>query len=267
MRDPDRSGPSLPARNTLNTEGSGSTDWDAATYDRVADPMTSWGRALLGRLPLEGRERVLDAGCGSGRVTELLCRRVPRGTVVGLDRSAAMLEEARCRLAPYRERLRLVRADLARPLPLQFVDAVFSTATFHWVRDHDALFANLAAVLRPGGTLVAQCGGVGNIERVHAAARAAGVDLDLTHFAAPADTKRRLYTAGFTDVQCWLQPEPTTLAEGKPLATYLRTVCLRHHVERLSAADREPFLHEVVGRLGEPVIDYVRLNIIARRRA
>lgn len=247
------------------TDRSRSVDWDAATYDQIADPMTRWGTTVLERLPLKGQERVLDAGCGSGRVTEHLCRRLPRGTVVALDASAAMLEAARRRLAPFRDRVSFVRADLARPLPLQVVDAVFSTATFHWVRDHEALFTHLAAVLRSGGTLIAQCGGVGNIERVHAAARAAGVDLNPTHFATPADTQQRLHAAGFVDARCWLQSEPTTLAAGKPLETYLRTVCLRHHLELLSDADREPFLHEVACRLGEPVIDYVRLNMVARR--
>jgi len=242
-----------------------SSDWDAATYDRLADPMTRWGKVVLERLPLQGYERVLDAGCGSGRVTEHLCRRLPGGTIVALDLSSAMLLEAKRKLAPFRERVTLVRADLAQPLPLQSVDAVFSTATVHWVRDHDALFANLAAVLRPGGALVAQCGGAGNIKRVYAAARQAGVDLDPTHFASPADTERRLNASGFADVRCWLHHEPTTIAPGAPLVAYLRTVCLRQHVEMLSADDRDPFVREVAQRLGEPVIDYVRLNITARR--
>ena len=139
-------------------------DWNASSYDRVADPQTRWGAEVLGRLPLEGDETVLDAGCGTGRVTELLLGRLPRGRVVALDFSAAMLVEARKRLAPFGDRVAYVEADLARPLPLDAtVDAVLSTATFHWVMDHDAMFENLAAVLRPGGWLVAQCGGFGNV--------------------------------------------------------------------------------------------------------
>ncbi|NEV62317.1 class I SAM-dependent methyltransferase [Thiorhodococcus minor] len=243
------------------------SDWDATTYDRIADPMTRWGVAVLDRLHLDGHERVLDAGCGSGRVTEHLCQRVPRGAVIALDRSAAMLVEARRRLASSADRVSFARANLAQPLPFSPVDAVFSTATFHWIHDHGALFSNLAAVLRPGGQLVAQCGGAGNIARVHAAAKAAGVDLDPTHFATPAETQQRLKAAGFIDVQCWLQPEPTTLAPGEPLETYLRTVCLRQHLDQLPEQDRTPFLHAVMQQLGEPVIDYVRLNILARRGA
>src|SRR5262245_21843164 len=142
------------------------TEWDAATYDRISDPMFGWGRTVLERLPLDGDERVLDAGCGSGRVTRLLLDRLPRGSVVALDLSAQMLEEARRNLHDY-TRVSFVRADRAEPLPVDgTVDAVFSNATFHWVNDHDALFENLAAVMRPGARLVAQCGGEGNIARI-----------------------------------------------------------------------------------------------------
>ena len=135
-------------------------DWDARTYDRVADPMARWGAAVLDRLPLDGDETVLDAGCGSGRVTETLVERLPAGKVIALDGSPAMVEAARTRLAPFGDRVDYVVADLGAPLPLTdaSVDAVLSTATFHWVPDHDALFRHLAAVTRPGGWLVAQCG-------------------------------------------------------------------------------------------------------------
>ena len=137
-------------------------EWNAPAYDRVADPMTRWGAEVLERLPLEGDETVLDAGCGTGRVTELLLANLPRGRVIALDFSAAMLAEAGRRLATSGDRVSFVQADLAQPLPIDGpVDAVLSTATFHWVMDHDALFANLAAVMRPNGWLVAQCGGFG----------------------------------------------------------------------------------------------------------
>jgi trans-aconitate 2-methyltransferase len=152
-----------------------SGEWDATTYDRIADPMARWGEGVLDRLPLHGDEMVLDAGCGSGRVTERLLERLPRGRVLALDASSAMLAEARRRLARFGDRVSFVRADLGRPLPLDgSVDAILSTATFHWVPDQEALFANLAAVLRPGGRLVAQCGGAGNITTLNAVLDALG---------------------------------------------------------------------------------------------
>ena len=244
-------------------------DWDAATYDRVADPMTRWGATVLDRLPLDGSETVLDAGCGSGRVTELLCERLPDGHVVAVDGSPAMIDAARARLARFGERVSYVVADLGRPLPMdRRVDAVLSTATFHWVGDHDALFRNLAAVMRPAARLVAQCGGAGNIARIQAVLAAIGDGwLGPAHFETAEATASRLRAAGFVDVACWLVKEPTTLPPGEPFETYLATVVLGAHLGRLAPAERGPFVREVAMRLGSPEIDYVRVNIDARRPA
>jgi trans-aconitate 2-methyltransferase len=242
-------------------------DWDARAYDRVADPQTAWGRVVLDRLRLTADERVLDAGCGSGRVTELLAERLPHGRVVALDVSASMVDAARERLARFGDRIDFVVADLGDPLPLaEPVDAILSTATFHWVPDHDALFANLAAVLRPGGWLVAQCGGVGNIASIRAILASIGDGwLGASHFETPLDTVRRLDAAGFVDIECWLTDEPTLFDPGEPFETVLRTVILGAHVQRLPEGERDAFVHEVASRLPEPMVDYVRLNITARR--
>jgi len=77
-------------------------DWDAATYDRVSAPQVEWARAVLERLPLEGHETVLDAGCGSGRVTQMLLERLPRGHVIAVDSAPSMVEHARAALDPAR---------------------------------------------------------------------------------------------------------------------------------------------------------------------
>jgi trans-aconitate 2-methyltransferase len=243
-------------------------DWDARTYDRVADPMTRWGQAVLDRLPLAGHERVMDAGCGTGRVTELLAERLPRGRVVALDGSPAMIEAARERLGRFVERIEYVVADLGRRLPVsERVDAVFSTATFHWVPDHDALFENLAAVTHAGGRLVAQCGGAGNIGRIKRALATVGDGwLGPAHYEAPLATARRLEAAGYVDVECWLSDEPTRFEPGEPFEAYLRTVVLGAHLDRLPREEHDAFVHAVAEAVGEPVIDYVRLNITARRR-
>jgi trans-aconitate 2-methyltransferase len=242
-------------------------DWDGATYDQVADPMTRWGRTVIERLPLDGNETVLDAGCGSGRVTELLARALPNGRVIALDGSASMLEEARARLAPFEPRIEYVLADLRAPLRLtDLVDAILSTATFHWLPDHGALFRNLAAVLRPGGRLAAQCGGAGNIASVVAILASIGDGwVGPWTFATPAETRARLEAAGFTEIEAWLTAEPTPIEPGPRMETYLRTVILGDHLARLAQAEREPFVRAVAARMTRPEIDYVRLNINARR--
>ena len=242
-------------------------DWDAHTYDRVADPMARWGAAVLERLPLRGDERVIDAGCGSGRVTELLAERLPSGGVIALDGSPAMIEAARRRLDRFGERIEYVVADLGAPLPIEGdVDAVLSTATFHWVPDHDALFKNLAAVTKPGGRLVAQFGGAGNIASIQRVLATIGDGwTGPVHFETVLATTRRLDAAGYVDVDCWLTDEPTRFEPGEPFETYLRTVVIGAHLERLPPSDHDAFVHAVAEGVGEPVIDYVRLNIVARR--
>ncbi len=246
--------------------------WDAATYHRVSSPQVAMAEAVLERLELRGDETVLDAGCGSGRVTRLLAERLPHGRVIAVDADAQMLARAREELGPAVD---VRHADLAQ-LRLhdgEQVDAVFSNATFHWVPDHDALFARLAAALRPGGRLSAQCGGEGNVQAVHETAIEAATDAGLAHrfegwprpwnFAGPEQTEARLRAAGFCDVRCWLQAWPVEPDEPR---AYLQTVCLGPHLERLADGEREPFLDAVMARLGEqPVLDYVRLNILARR--
>jgi trans-aconitate 2-methyltransferase len=242
------------------------SDWDAASYDRIADPQHRWGLEVLDRLPLRGDERVLDAGCGTGRVTEALADRLPDGHVIGLDASDAMLAEAHRRLARFGSRVELVQADLLEPLPIEPVDAVLSTATFHWVTDHDALFANLAAVLRPGGMLVAQCGGAGNVSRVEALMAEFFPDVTRTHrFETAEATAERLARSGFDQIRTWLSDEPTRLDQGEPFETFLRTVCLRQPLATVAPGDQSRIARAFAERLGEPVLDYVRLNIVARR--
>src|SRR4051812_2541383 len=142
-----------------------SVDWDGRAYRVLAEPQLAWGKKVLDRLTLAGDERVIDAGCGAGRVTALVCERVPRGRVIAVDRSQSMLETARAELRCF-SHVELVRADLtALPFDCE-AEVVFSTATLHWVLDHAALFASLHRALVPGGRLEAQCGGGANIARL-----------------------------------------------------------------------------------------------------
>lgn len=244
-------------------------EWDAAIYDRIADPMTRWGSDVVARLALAGDECVLDAGCGTGRVTERLLARLPRGRVIALDASGNMLAEAARRLAHHRDRVSLLCANLRVPLPIKgHVDAILSTATFHWIADHDTLFKHLAAVLRPGGQLVAQCGGAGNTARIIEALKHVGDGwTGPGNFATPEETRRRLEKAGFVEIETWLQEEPTPFEPGEPLETYLASIVLRAHLDRLPEGERAGFVKAVAARLPRPEIDHVRLNILARLRS
>jgi trans-aconitate 2-methyltransferase len=173
-------------------------EWDGTSYDRVSGTMEALGLEVLARVHLNGDELVLDAGCGSGRITEALIERLPRGRVIAVDESASMIDAARRRLGP---RVDLRVADLLELELGEPVDAILSTATFHWIADHDRLFARLRAALRPGGRLAAQCGGEGNIDVLRGRAGEVWArEPYARHFsdwrapwnyAAPADTRER----------------------------------------------------------------------------
>jgi trans-aconitate 2-methyltransferase len=242
------------------------TPWDADTYDRTSRPQQKWANEVIGRLIGIDREAtVLDVGCGTGRVTEHLARLVPSGRVLAIDASEEMVALARERLAQRAE----VRCCDVLDLDLdEEVDVVFSTATLHWVSDHDALWPVLARALKPGGRLEVQCGGEGNIEKVRdvIAEAAASVTAELDGFdpwtfASPEDTERRLQAAGFTEIKCWLADEPAFPEETE---AFVRTSILAAHLERLPVEDREPFVAAVMQRVRLP-LDYVRLNISAVR--
>jgi trans-aconitate 2-methyltransferase len=244
-------------------------DWDAATYQRVSVPHEEWARSILDRLELRGDERVLDAGCGSGRVTSMLIERLPAGSVVAVDGSPSMVEEVRSVLRPQDEALVCDLTELELDQP---VDVVFSSAVFHWVLDHDALFRRLRAALRPSGRLAAQNGGAGNISRLkRSSAAVAARDPYAAHFegfgepwnyAAPEETEGRLRAAGFAEARAWLQPWDVVPPEP---AEFLRIVCLGPHMDRLPEQLRDPFIADVLALEDDPlVLDYVRLNIDAR---
>ena len=256
-------------------------EWDAGEYEAVSAPQTSWGASFLEvfleRRGLRGDERVVDAGCGTGRVTELLLRHLPNGKVLGVDASGEMVEAARRRFAGD-PRVRIERQDLLRLEVELPVDVIFSTATFHWIMDHDRLFGRLARALKPGGMLVAQCGGKGNIARTLAATEQvmgeerfrgffAGWD-EGWNFADPETTRVRLEAAGFEEIETWLRDEPTEFGAVDELARFLKTVVLRQHLASLPEEARDPFALAVAGRLAEEgllIVDYVRLNMLATR--
>jgi trans-aconitate 2-methyltransferase len=244
-------------------------DWDAGTYDRVSDPQYRWALEQLERLTLNGDEVVLDAGCGSGRVTALLADRVPQGRVYGVDVAPSMARHAADALGDRAVILcqDLVELDLPEP-----VDVIFSNATFHWVADHDALFGALRRALRPGGRLLAQCGGRGNIDSFRRLADQVARDEPFAEFfvdwqgpwnyAGAEETAERLREAGFREVDTWLEDRPTRLDDPAP---FIRTVCLVRHLDRLPADRQEDFVQAVLARSQRPfVLDYVRLNMTGR---
>lgn len=250
-----------------------SVDWNAVSYHRVSTPHQAWGDAVLGRLSLRGDETVIDAGCGTGRITERLLDRLPHGRVIAVDASPSMAAAAEANLDP--ERATVICSDLLALELDEPADAAISTATFHWVHDHDALFDRMRAALKPGATFAAQCGGEGNVAGVIAALEAvatrepfrpylAGRPLPW-NYATPERTRERLERAGFDVASCWLEPSPSVHEQPHE---FLTTVVCMAQMEWLPEPLRPRLADALVEQLGGPpvTIDYVRLNWVATAR-
>ncbi|MGH2923622.1 MAG: class I SAM-dependent methyltransferase [Solirubrobacterales bacterium] len=255
------------------------SDWDAALYHRVSSFQEGWARKMLDeRVPMAGDETVLDAGCGSGRVTTMLAERLPRGRVIGVDAAPSMIEHARESLG---DAAILINADLVELTPallreaagVDSVDLVFSNATFHWIPDHEALFRRLHSVLRPGGRLVAQCGAEGNVQAFGDVVESVATDdpfaRHLTgwdrpwNFSSREDAGRRLAAAGFDPIECWITEFDATPSDPR---AFMRASGFAPIFERLPADLHDKFVDAVFARLAEPVVfHYVRLNIDAVR--
>jgi len=265
----------------MNDKTSDIREWNAASYHRVANPHVNWGGPVLDRLPLQGNETVIDAGCGTGRLTALLLERLPDGQVIALDQSQNMLDEAGEFLRPtYGDRVEFRQVDLQELDLDQVADAIFSTATFHWLPDHDRLFANLFRALRPGGWLVAQCGGGPNIARIHERAmrilrqepfaQFIGDWNGPWNFADAGITAERLARAGFTDIDTNVIAAPVTMPDAAEYGEFLETVVFGTHLERLPDKEmRQDFIGQMVdlGERDHPPfeLDYWRLNLQGRK--
>jgi trans-aconitate 2-methyltransferase len=252
----------------------GAVEWDAQAYDAQAQPHEAWAQIILDRLELRGDETVLDAGIGTGKTTQKLLERIPDGRLIGVDASAAMVEEAK-RAIGDDPRVEFRVADLTELDLAEAADLVFSSATFHWILDHELLFQRLYAALRPGGRLEAQCGGQGNIAETQRAIDALAGDERFApylrteqrawNFASVGDTESRLRRAGFDDARAWLQPWP--VAPRDP-AGFLRTVILPWHLDRLPEELHDEFVVAVLAAQPRPLeVVYIRLNVSARKPA
>jgi trans-aconitate methyltransferase len=258
-----------------------STEWNATSYHRVANPHVGWGQRVLARLPLHGDETVVDAGCGTGRLTAELLERLPHGNVIAVDVSANMLQVAADHLrSRFDDRVSFLQADLQHLTLPEPVDAIFSTATFHWIADHDRLFRHLLVAVKPGGHLVAQCGGGPNLAQLRAEVARLQREPEFAayyqdwrevwEFADAATTAVRLRDAGFVDVVTSVEEAPTLLSNAEEYREYLETVVLRLHLEPLpDQSHRAAFLDRLTALAAttEPpyFLDYWRLNLAARR--
>ena len=243
-------------------------EWDARTYDALPLPHQRWGSSAIEKLNLSGNETVVDFGCGTGRDAEALLDLLPNGRVIAVDGSQQMLDQLRTRLAKSIDRVTVLHVDIRERVELlKLADAALSVATLHWLPNHESVFRTIAGTLRSGARLVAECGGAGNIALVRKALReVSGADgAETWNFANVQDTKKHLESAGFTEIEVRLVPDPARLERGEQLEAFLATVMLGAQLRDIVPEERRAFVHGVATRLPEPEIDYVRLQIEAIR--
>ena len=243
--------------------------WDPKAYEQNAAFVTDLGAGALDWLAPQPGERILDLGCGDGRLTLRIA--AAGATVTGVDASPQMVAAAR---------ERGIRADEASaerlPYPDHTFEAVFSNAALHWVRGQDDMLSEVRRVLHAGGRFVAEMGGHGNIAAIRVAFAAV---LARHGFASLGDRgnyyptqdgyTRRLERHGFSVKRILLFPRPTRLNDDG-MAGWLNTFC-RGALDNLPAELRQTAVDETVSLLA-PVLrdhdgrwsaDYVRLRFIA----
>jgi trans-aconitate 2-methyltransferase len=260
-----------------------SREWNAAEYHRLSAPQFKWGSLVLADLKLRGDECVLDAGCGTGKLTRLLLENLPRGRVIGLDLSRNMVLHAGQNLVPdFGLRVGFVAADLlALPFQNSF-DGIFSTASFHWVLDHDILFCGLYKALKPGGWLHAQCGGKSNLRDLRQRVRSLSQEKEFSEwlgefrepwfFSDAEGAAVRMQAAGFENIESGLEQADYAAESASEFEEYLRTFILHRHLDMLPSEElRDRFvrrLSQAAQQDSKPfVLDYCRLNLRARKPA
>ena len=265
---------------TFNPNQPSSREWNSSVYHRLSGPQVSWGKKVLSRLRLRGDELVLDAGCGTGRLTADLLDVLPRGHVVGVDLSQNMLTSAREHLSvQFGTRLSLVASDLLH-LPFEHAfDVVVSTAAFHWVLDQDALFAALHRALVPGGWLEAQCGGGPNLLSLRQRANALSTTPKFAAFFAGFHEPWRFHDAEgaaqclrrarFVDVETSTEAAPTILESSAQYSEFIRNIIFRRHLENIPSEElRSEFIANLTDQAAADtpafLLDYGRLNLCGR---
>ncbi len=234
--------------------------WNASDYHRSASAQTGWGREVHDRLGLRGDERLVDLGCGDGRLTAELAARVPRGAVTGVDADADMIRFARRHHA--RENVSYLLGDARRFGLGRKVDVVVSTAALHWVAEQAQVLATCRAHLDPGGRIHFQMGGRGNCAEVLAAAEevarrspwAAHLQPFSSpwHFQAPEEYRALLPGCGFRAVRAELLPRDMAHDSPEGLRAWMRTTWM-------------PVLARVPEPLRADLVEAITAAYLARR--
>jgi trans-aconitate methyltransferase len=258
-------------------------EWNAREYARHSASQFAWAQELIAKLALAEHERVLDIGCGDGKVTAAIAELVPAGRAVGIDSSPGMVTLAEATFPPILYPNLAFRLLDARQLDFEAeFDVAFSNAVLHWIADHPAVLAGVRRSLAHGGRLLFQMGGQGNaaeiietINEVVARPRWRSCFDGFTFpysFYGPAEYERWLPEAGLASSRIELIPKDMVHDGPDGLAGWVRTTWLPY-IERVPAESREEWIAEIVeaylarhpvDEAGRAHVAMVRLEVEAR---
>ena len=231
-------------------------DWDVERYEAGHSYVWNFGRGLLEWLNPQPGERILDAGCGAGQLTAEIA--AAGASVLGVDSAPSMVAQARQNY-PH---LEFALADLTAFTAGEPFDAVFSNAALHWVRPPEEAAKRLAAALRPGGRLVVEFGGHGNVARIQAAL---GEHRHPWFFPSIAEYGAILESVGLEPLQAVLFDRPTRVEGAGGLDDWLEM-----YVPGLDLTVRKAaveLLRPEMFAEGVWTLDYRRLRMEARKIA
>ena len=261
--------------------------WDAQKYDKVSWLQERWGQDLIDGIKWNPTYQVImDAGCGTGRVTKILAQKVgTKGTIYAVDVDPNMVSQAKLNLSSF-ENVHVIQSDIANVSLPDKVNVIFSNAVLHWISDHRRLFGHfwelltnaLFAEKKSAGLLIAQCGGHGNLDNVRRILNQI-IKLDdfeshfhdwaePWYFAKPVDTEELLREIGFENIRVFLSDGTTNFSDRKSYSDFVSTVIMMPYLENLPNEQlKHRFLKLFLDRVEEMkldwTLDYVRLNIMA----
>jgi trans-aconitate 2-methyltransferase len=271
-------------------------NWDAETYHKVSNIQELWAIELLEKRKINENEIVMDAGCGTGRVTKIIANNVKRGKVYAVDLDENMITNAKMNLKDFSNTV-FIKSDLSDVKLSEKIDLIFSNAVIHWILDHEKLFTNFWNLLKPGGELLIQCGGKGNLGTIPNILEKVRKNNNFSHyfknwkipwnFASSTDTIKILEKTGFKDVQASLTERTAKFENFQEYILFMKTVVMKpylSYLSYLSVADnnnkiKNLFINEFLNELYinnknkntkskqdiDLELDYVRLNITARK--
>ncbi|NNC40871.1 MAG: methyltransferase domain-containing protein [Acidimicrobiia bacterium] len=247
------------------------TAWDPDHYDQFFAERQQPGHDLIRRIDAPAPERIVDLGCGTGRLTAELALRYPDAEVTGIDRSAEMISAARAAGVAFE------LGDIETFAALEPVDVLFANASLQWIAGHEQLFPRLVSLLAPGGTLAVQMP-LSWDQPSHQILRDVGSEYGVTITAPPTLQPNDYHDvlAGRAETEVWVTTYYHVLHGENPVFRWVSATGIKRFLDRIDAGQHDSYLAECAKRIAlayprdqrrETLFAFTRLFVLARTAA